>query len=106
MGQTIIVACYLNPSNTIQQLETLLWFINQFRAEGYGVIAAGDFNLTEEQLRGHTQGLKISRNMGPTRRGSNALLAIDHIISTYEMSGVSLLETLSDSDHLPIRVEI
>ena len=84
-----------------------MWYLYQFKAEGFGVIAAGDYNLTEMQLRTLTDGVKISRNAGPTRKGRNARSeAIDHVISTYEMSGIEKLGSLSKSDHIPIKIMV
>ena len=53
-------------------------------------------------MRALTEGLHVSRNAGPTRR--NGATAIDHVISTYRMSSVEKIETLSNSDHIPIKV--
>ena len=67
---------------------------------------AGDFNLEESYIRENTEDYKISRNAGPTRKGRYANTAIDHVISTFEMTGTTLLSTESKSDHIPIMVEI
>ena len=83
-----------------------MWHCNEFRAEGLGVIVAGDFNLTEEELRSATEGYYISRNVGPTRTGANAIRAIDHFLSTYPMTGLLKLSSESKSDHIPISTRI
>ena len=83
-----------------------MWHCNEFRTEGLGVIIAGDFNLTEEELRSATEGYYVSRNVGPTRLGANANRAIDHFISTQPMSGLTKLSSESKSDHIPIMTKI
>jgi endonuclease/exonuclease/phosphatase family metal-dependent hydrolase len=67
---------------------------------------AGDFNLQESYLRNNTEGYHISRNAGPTRRGRNANSAIDHIVSTHRITGITHVETVSRSDHIPISAEV
>ena len=51
MHNTIIISVYLNPREPEEHLETVLWYSNQFRDEGYDIIMAGDFNLKESYLR-------------------------------------------------------
>ena len=63
-----------------------MWYCNSFKTEGYDIVMAGDFNLTEEYLRLNTEGYQISRNAGATRNTRNANTAIDHVMSTFKMS--------------------
>jgi hypothetical protein len=56
MGDTIIISVYMNPRKTQDQLESLMWYIRQFRNNGLGIIAAGDYNLSELELRKTAQG--------------------------------------------------
>ena len=106
MHKTIIISVYLNPREPEQQLETVMWHSNQFRDEGYDILMAGDFNLKEDYLREKTEGYHISRNAGATRRGRNANRAIDHIVSTHRMTGVTHVDTRSKSDHIPFQSEV
>ena len=74
--------------------------------DGFEILAAGDFNLEENYLRQNTEKFKISRNIGATRKGSNAHKAIDHFLSTYQLTAIKHLNSESDSDHIPISTEI
>ena len=74
--------------------------------EGFEILTAGDFNLDENYLRQNTEKFNISRNIGATRKGSNANKAIDHFLSTYQLSATKHLNSESDSDHIPISTEI
>ena len=106
MNKTIVVSVYLNPRNSAEQFETLKWMMYQFMEEGFEILAAGDFNLDENHLRQNTEKFNISRNIGATRKGPNANKAIDHFLSTYQLSAINHLNSESDSDHIPISTEI
>ena len=56
MDNTILASIYINPRNSEEHFETVMWYLNQFRSEGYAVIAAGDFNLEEGYIRLNTEG--------------------------------------------------
>ena len=62
MNNTIIMACYIQPNRKEELLETILWYVKDFKGQGFKVIMAGDLNLTMIEVKAYVDdtGLKIA----------------------------------------------